>query len=199
MFYPSSFSVPKCPPGVALLGTCCQCCWTVSLFLWMMKAWWAGIVISPVPCSVPLHREPVRNMQSRCSPARLNFLSAVNPTFFFFFFFYTYLMTMQYLFPLFHINFPWSDGTRCQDLSFLNVEFLANFFTIFFHFHQDALWFFFTFSLIVVSSAYLRLLIFFPAILIQACASSSPAFLMMYSAYIFEFHNHCRWWLQPWN
>ena len=35
----------------------------------------------------------------------------------------------------------------------------------------------------VVSSAYLRLLIFHPAILIPACASSSPAFLMMYSAY----------------
>ena len=32
----------------------------------------------------------------------------------------------------------------------------------------------------VVSSAYLRLLIFLPAILIQACASSSAAFLMMY-------------------
>ena len=35
----------------------------------------------------------------------------------------------------------------------------------------------------VVSSAYLRLLIFHPAILIPACAFSSPAFLMMYSAY----------------
>ena len=35
----------------------------------------------------------------------------------------------------------------------------------------------------VVSSAYLRLLIFLPAILIPACASSSPAFLMMDSAY----------------
>src|SRR5574341_1452715 len=35
----------------------------------------------------------------------------------------------------------------------------------------------------VVSSAYLRLLIFLPAILIPACASSSLAFLMMYSAY----------------
>ena len=32
-------------------------------------------------------------------------------------------------------------------------------------------------------SAYLRLLIFLLAILIPACASSSPAFLMMYSAY----------------
>jgi len=35
----------------------------------------------------------------------------------------------------------------------------------------------------VVSSAYLRLLTFLPAILIPACASSSPVFLMMYSAY----------------
>ena len=34
----------------------------------------------------------------------------------------------------------------------------------------------------VVPSAYLRLLIFLPAILITACASSSPACLMMYSA-----------------
>ena len=34
----------------------------------------------------------------------------------------------------------------------------------------------------VVSSAYLRLLIFLPAILIPVYASSSPAFLMMYSA-----------------
>ena len=35
----------------------------------------------------------------------------------------------------------------------------------------------------VVSSAYLRLLIFILDILIIACDSSSPAFLMMYSAY----------------
>ena len=35
----------------------------------------------------------------------------------------------------------------------------------------------------VVSSAYLRLLIFLPAILIPACASFSPMFLKMYSAY----------------
>ena len=35
----------------------------------------------------------------------------------------------------------------------------------------------------VVSSAYLRLLIFLLAILIPACAPSSPAFLMMYSTY----------------
>ena len=41
-----------------------------------------------------------------------------------------------------------------------------------------------SFSIIrMVSSAYLRLLIFLPAILIPACASSSPVFLMMYSVY----------------
>ena len=34
-----------------------------------------------------------------------------------------------------------------------------------------------------LSSAYLRLLIFLPAIFIPACASSSPEFLMLYSAY----------------
>ena len=35
----------------------------------------------------------------------------------------------------------------------------------------------------VVSSAYLSLLIFLPVILIPVCASSSPVFLMVYSAY----------------
>ena len=35
----------------------------------------------------------------------------------------------------------------------------------------------------VVLSAYLRLLMFLPTILISACASSSPVFHMMYSAY----------------
>ena len=35
----------------------------------------------------------------------------------------------------------------------------------------------------VVSPAYLRLLIFLPAVLIPACDSSSPAFCMIYSAY----------------
>ena len=38
------------------------------------------------------------------------------------------------------------------------------------------------FAIRVASSAYLRLLIFLSAILIPACASSSPAFLMMYCA-----------------
>ena len=49
---------------------------------------------------------------------------------------------------------------------------------------RDFTFTFFSFSAIrVVSSAYLRLLILLPAILIPACVSSSPAFLMRYSAY----------------
>ena len=47
----------------------------------------------------------------------------------------------------------------------------------------------------VVLSAYLRLLIFLLAILIPACASSSPAFLMMYSAYKLNKQNDN---IQPW-
>ena len=38
----------------------------------------------------------------------------------------------------FPISFPWSDRTTCYDLPFLNVELQADFFTLLFHFHQDA-------------------------------------------------------------
>ena len=40
------------------------------------------------------------------------------------------------------------------------------------------------FAIKVVSAAYLRLLIYLPAILIPAWASSNPTFHMMYSAYM---------------
>ena len=39
-------------------------------------------------------------------------------------------------FHCFPIYLPWSDGTRYHDLSFLNVELLANFFTLLFHFYN---------------------------------------------------------------
>ena len=48
----------------------------------------------------------------------------------------------------------------------------------------------------VVSSAYLRLLIFLPVILIPACASSSPAFCLMYSAYKLNKQDDN---IQPWH
>ena len=47
----------------------------------------------------------------------------------------------------------------------------------------------------VVSAAYLRILIFLPAILIPAYASFSPAFLMMYSAYKLNNQGDS---IQPW-
>ena len=55
----------------------------------------------------------------------------------------------------------------------------------------------------VVSSAYLKLLIFLPEILIPACASSSPGFHMMYSAYkVNKQGDHIQPWCTPfpiWN
>ena len=48
----------------------------------------------------------------------------------------------------------------------------------------------------VVSSAYLRLLVFLSGILIPACASSSPAFLMMYSGYKLNKQSDN---IQPWH
>ena len=85
-------------------------------------------------------------------------------------------------FVSFHIYLPWSDGTRCRDLSFL-LSFKPTFSQSSFTFIKSL----FSSSLLsairVVSYAYLRLLIFLPTILIPDCASTSPAFLMMYSAY----------------
>ena len=76
------------------------------------------------------------------------------------------------------IYFPWSDGTRCHDLSFQNVELYANFFTLLSQFHQEAFSSSSLSAIRVVSPAYLRLLILLLPILTPACASSSPAFLM---------------------
>ena len=132
---------------------------------------------------------------------------------------------VSHCFHFLPIYLPWSDGTRCHDLSFLNVEYFFNFilffsFTILYWFWHISKWthhrytcvphpeppsllpphtiplghpsalFPFTFikklfssSLLstvrLVSSAYLRLLIFLLAILIPAYASPSLAFLIM--------------------
>ena len=86
-------------------------------------------------------------------------------------------------FHFFSIYFLWSGVIRCHDLSVFNVELQANFsLSSFIHIKR-----LFSFSLLsairVVSSGYLRLLIFLPAILIPPCDSFSSAFHMMYSAY----------------
>jgi len=86
-------------------------------------------------------------------------------------------------FHFFPFYLPWSNGTWCHDLSFLNVEFQVGFSFSCFTFIKKL----FSSSLLsairVVSSEYLRLLIFLLSILIPAFDSSSPAFCMMYSAY----------------
>ena len=85
---------------------------------------------------------------------------------------------VSHCFHCFPIYFSWSDGTGCHDLHFLNVELSANFFTFIKRLLSSS-----SLSAIrVVSSAYLRLLIFFLIILIPDGVSSYPAFLMMYSA-----------------
>ena len=86
-------------------------------------------------------------------------------------------------FHCFPIYLSWSDGTGCHDLSFFMVSFKRAFSLSSFTFIKRLFSSSLLFVIRVVSSTYLRLLIFLPAILIPACASSSPAFHMMYSAY----------------
>ena len=86
-------------------------------------------------------------------------------------------------FHFFSIYFLWSGGIRWHDLNVFNVELQASFslssFTCIKRFLSSS-----SLSAIrLVSSAYLRLLIFLPAMLIPAYDSSRVAFCMMYSAY----------------
>ena len=78
----------------------------------------------------------------------------------------------SHCFHCFPIYLPWSDGTRCHDLSFLNVEFKPTFSLSSFTFIKRL----FSSSLStirVVSSAHLKLSIFLPAILLPAYASTT--------------------------
>jgi len=89
----------------------------------------------------------------------------------------------SHCFHCFPIYLPWSDGTKCHDLHFLNVEFKPDVSLSPFTFIKRLFSFFSHSAMRVVFSAYLRLLIFLPATVIPACASSSWAFHMRYSAY----------------
>ena len=85
-------------------------------------------------------------------------------------------------FHFFCLCLPWSDITRCHDLGFWMLSFKPDFsvssFTLIKKLFSSS-----PLSAIrVVFFAYLRLLIFLPAILIPACGSFCQMFLMMYSA-----------------
>ena len=73
-------------------------------------------------------------------------------------------------------------GLDAMILVFWMLSFKSTF-SLSFHFHQSLFSSSSLSAIRVVTSAYLRLLIFLSAVLIPACASSSLVFLMMYSAY----------------
>ena len=90
---------------------------------------------------------------------------------------------VSHCFHCFPIYLPWSDETRCNDLIFWKLSFKSTLSLSSFTFIKRL---FSSSSLSagrVVSSAYLMLLIFLPAILSPSCVSSSLAFYMTYSAY----------------
>ena len=81
------------------------------------------------------------------------------------------------------ICFPWSDGTGCHGLLFWMLSFNPTFSLSSFTFSKRLFSSSPLSAIRVVSSAYLRLLVFLLAILTPACPSSSPEFYRMYSAY----------------
>ena len=84
----------------------------------------------------------------------------------------------------FHVSpiyLPWNGGAGCHDLSFSSFKPSFSFSSFIFFkrlFSSSSLS-----AIRVVSSAYLRLLIFLPAVFIPACDSSSLTFHVVYSAF----------------
>ena len=98
-------------------------------------------------------------------------------------------------FHCFSIYLPWSDGTGCHDRSFLNVV-LSQLFHSPLSLSSGGCLVFFTFchkgGVICIS----EVIDISPGNLDSSCASSSPAFLMMYSAY--KLNKQCDS-IQPWH
>ena len=90
---------------------------------------------------------------------------------------------VSHCFHCFPICLSWSNGTKCHDLHFMNVKFKPDGSLSYFTFIKRLFSSSSVSAMRVVSSPYLKLLIFLPEILIPACASSSWAFHMMYSSY----------------
>ena len=127
----------------------------------------------PMDCSTP--GLPVHHQLPELTQTHVHWVSdAIQPS--------HPLSAVSHCFHWFPIYLPWIDGTRWHDLSFLMLSWKPTFslssFTYIKRLFSSSLS-----AIRVVSSAYLRLLIFLPAILIPACASFSLAFGMLYSAY----------------
>ena len=86
-------------------------------------------------------------------------------------------------FHCFPIYYPWNDGPDDMIFVFWMLSFKPAFSLSSFTFIKRLFSSSSLSAIRVVSSAYLRLLIFLPAVSIPACASSSPHFHMMYSAH----------------
>ena len=82
-------------------------------------------------------------------------------------------------FHCFHIYLQWSDGTGCNDLVFWMLSFKPAFSFYSFTFIKRLCSSSSLSAIRVVSSAYLRLLIFLLAVLIPACALSSSLFRLI--------------------
>ena len=106
-------------------------------------------------------------------------------------------------FHCFPIYFPWSEGPDALIFLFWMLSFKPTFSLSTFTFIKRLFSSSSLSAIRAMSSAYLRLLIFLPAILIPACASSSPAFLLMFSAYKLNNHgDNIQLWCTPfptWN
>ena len=103
---------------------------------------------------------------------------------------------VSHSFHCFPIYLQWSDGTGCHDLHFWMLSFKPTFPLSFFTFIKKL----FSSSSVCAIWCHLHislmLLMFLPAILIPACASSSLAFHMMYSAYKLNKQGDS---IQPWH
>ena len=86
-------------------------------------------------------------------------------------------------FHIFPIYLPRSNRTGCHDLSFWKLSFKPAFSFSSFTFNKRLFCSSSLSAIKVVSSAYLRLLIFLPGALISSCNLSSLAFRMMCSVY----------------
>ena len=83
---------------------------------------------------------------------------------------------VSHCFHCFPIYLPWSDGTRCHIFVFWMLNFKPAVSLSSFTFIKRLFSSFSLSAIRVVSSAYLRLLIFLPAILIPACAHPAQHF-----------------------
>ena len=98
-------------------------------------------------------------------------------------------------FHFFPFYLPWSDETRCHDLTFWILSFKPAFSLSSFTFNKRLFRSSSLSAIKVVSSVYLRLLIFLSAILIPASNSSSLTFYLMYSACMLNKQGNN---IQPW-